>query len=64
MPDWVFPTILLSYTGLVVLLALAGVFSETEARRTAAFQVLRVMLPWGVLTVAAQAVATHFTTST
>ena len=60
MPGWVPTTILLAYTGVVMLLALAGVFSETSSRRDAAHQVLRVMLPWGLLTVAAQAAVTHF----
>ena len=59
MPSWVLTTVLLSYTGVVILLALAGVFSETESRRSAAYQVLRVMLPWGLVTVAAHSAVTY-----
>ncbi|HYN96663.1 MAG TPA: hypothetical protein VES42_22710 [Pilimelia sp.] len=60
MPDWVPTTIILLYAGIITLLALAGVFSETVGRRDAAYKVLCTMLPWGVLAMAAQAAADHF----
>lgn len=63
MPDWVPTTIILAYTAVVILLALCGVFSETEPRREAAYKVLRVMLPWGLATVAAQAAVTYLTSA-
>ena len=59
MADWVPTTIILAYTAMVILLALCGVFSETEQRREAAYKVLRVMLPWGLVTVAAHTAATY-----
>lgn len=64
MPDWVLTTMLLSYTGVVVLLALAAVFSETTERRHAAYKVLLVMLPSGVLIIAAQLAMSTFTSAT
>lgn len=64
MPDWVPTTIILAYTGIVILLALAGAFSETAMRRDAAYKVLRVMLPWGLLTVAAQVAVNQLGSST
>lgn len=56
MSDWVPPTIILAYTAIVILLALAGVFSETLARREAAYKVLRAVLPWGLVAIVADAV--------
>jgi hypothetical protein len=35
----------LTYAAIVILLALAAVFSETDQRRTAAYKVLLVLLP-------------------
>lgn len=64
MPVGVPNTIILAYTGIVILLALAGAFSETAMRRDAAYKVLRVMLPWGLLTVATQVAVNHFDSST
>ncbi|MGY0236971.1 hypothetical protein [Longispora urticae] len=46
---WVPTTIILGYTALVTLLALAGAFSHTAGRRDAAYRILRVLLPWSVL---------------
>ena len=60
MPYWVPTTIILAYTGIVLLLALAGAFSETVARRDAAYKVLRVMLPWGLVTAAAHIAVNQF----
>ena len=61
MPDWVPTTILLAYTGIVALVVFAAVFSETADRRTAAYKVLLVLLPSGVLIVGAQFAMTHLT---
>ena len=61
MPDWVLTTIVLAYAGIVILLALAAVFSETTDRRTAAYKVLLVMLPSGVFVLAVQLAMNHFT---
>ncbi|SCF15113.1 hypothetical protein GA0070558_13433 [Micromonospora haikouensis] len=59
MPEWVPVTLVLVYAGMVVLMALASVFSETEPRRDAAYKVLRVMLPWGAVSVAAHAIVSY-----
>jgi hypothetical protein len=58
-PPWVPPTILVGYFGLVTLISLAGVFSETENRREAAQKVLRVLLPLALLTAVAEGI-THY----
>jgi hypothetical protein len=46
--NWLPATIIPAYAGLVILMALAAVFSETPERREAAYKVLRAVLPWGV----------------
>jgi VIT1/CCC1 family predicted Fe2+/Mn2+ transporter len=48
-PTWLPTTIILAYSALVILLALTGVFSETERRRQAARSVLLIVLPVGVV---------------
>jgi hypothetical protein len=60
MPEWVPTTIVLAHAGIVILLALAAVFSETGTRRTAAYKVLRVMLPWCLIIAVASALMQYF----
>jgi hypothetical protein len=55
-PHWVPPTIILAYAGIVILFSFTGVFGETAERRQAACTVLRLLLPWGVIGVATEAV--------
>ena len=64
MPDWIPPTILLTYTGIAALMVFAAVFSETAERRTAAYKVLLILLPSGLLIVSAEFAMTHFTPGT
>ncbi|MFJ8691074.1 hypothetical protein [Micromonospora wenchangensis] len=59
MPEWVPVTLVLTYVGMVVLMALSSVFSETAPRRDAAYKVLRVLLPWGAVSVATHAIVTY-----
>lgn len=59
MPHWVPTTVLLTYTSIVALISLTAVFGETVARRTAAYKVLLILLPTGVLFVGAQFAAAH-----
>lgn len=59
MPTWVPPTIVLGYFGLVTLMALVGVFAETDTRREAGYKVLRVLLPLGVLAIVAEGVKVY-----
>lgn len=62
MPDWVPTTLVLVYAGTVFLMVLASVFSETELRRDAAYRVLRVLLPWGAVSVATHAIVSFVVT--
>jgi hypothetical protein len=55
MSGWVPTAVLLAYSSVVMLLALAGAFSETEQRRGAAFRVLQALLPWGLVAALAHA---------
>jgi len=48
-PSWVLPAIILGYAGAVVLLALAAAFSHDIDRRESAYNVLRILLPWGII---------------
>jgi hypothetical protein len=48
--------IALGYSALIVLLALASTFSETSARRDAAYRALRIVAPWGAVAIAAELV--------
>lgn len=48
-PHWFPQAIILAYAGVVILLAVTGVYAYTEERRDAACKVLRLLLPWGVL---------------
>jgi hypothetical protein len=61
MPTWVPPTLTLAYAGIVILMTLTAVFSETEDRRNAAYRVLLVLLPTGVAGVAAHQLISHYT---
>jgi hypothetical protein len=63
MPDWVPPTIIVAYAAIVILLALTGVFGETAERRDAAYKVLRAVLPWGLVTIVADAVISHYSST-
>ncbi|WP_033346765.1 hypothetical protein [Catenuloplanes japonicus] len=63
MPSWVPTTVVLAYAATVMLLAHAAAFSHGEERRESAFKVLRVMLPWGLVTIAGQAAISYFLTA-
>ncbi|MET3426921.1 hypothetical protein BJ973_006133 [Actinoplanes tereljensis] len=49
MPSWVLPAVVLGYTSILLLLVLASAFSYAASRRDAAYRVLRVLLPWGIV---------------
>lgn len=49
MPSWILPSLIVAYGAILTLLILASAFSYEEERRDAAFRVLRIMLPWGIV---------------
>ena len=49
MEPWVLQAIIPAYAGLVTLVSLTGTFGQTSTRRQAARDVLRLLLPWGVI---------------
>jgi hypothetical protein len=60
MPEWIPSAIILAYAGIVILLTLAAVFSETTDRRDAAYKVLILLLPWGLLAAVLPVLMQHF----
>lgn len=59
-PSWVPITMILAYVGVIILLALTAVFSETATRRDAAYRMVRSLLPWGIVGLGIQIILDYF----
>jgi hypothetical protein len=58
-PSWILPSLLIAYVSAALIFAFAAAFSHEAERRSAAYDVLRLMLPWILLVAAAEVWTGH-----